>query len=1077
MKNPLLGGAKTKKINYSIAMQLPGNNRTKYALLLPLLVLGLGGLMAQKYDFNRPSLLIRAEDGLPNHYFRGLVMDAYGFIWAGSYDGLARFDGTQIKTFFHQADDSTSLAHSAIASLSVSRKDGKVWVGTYGGLSVFDPVSGKFRSYFHTASDSTSLHTNFIEWVYVDRQDDTWVASGSQILTRFEPETDAFVHYHPQPPEAGLNLQSPKERILAISQGVENDSLLWISTNLRFFSFNKYSRQFNYEHPQWQELEQIFSHSDGYLYLLGKAGNITVYDPGTNQSIQELHPSEGWNIHKILRKSDQALWLSCNKGIAELDTRDFSFSYPWINDIRNKKNYEIDFVESQGRLWSASAAGLQVFDPLTTQFRNYVYETSGAIHPYITQKVIESPNHHFLYLNVNGGEGIYRFGLESQEWLLISRPKDYGAPLFYGKDLTFLKNGQLLILESSEIFTLSQDGRSMVTHPISSILPEERNWLNFFVDSQGYLWLGGAHTGVFRIDPGKGTIESLNEWFPACEQVRLRYAFYQDSRQNVWISNCTGFGVYSYERDTFLLFPYSENGRNDNTFKNIKDFVEGQDGLLWVSNEEDGELGRIKVDHPEQGLYEKFSLRAQVKNGRIHIDKGDKQDLSGITKLTIDANNNLWGISPIGLIKLKPDLSALEVYNEQDGLLWKDEELKVVTANQMERLSSGELVVGFRKGLSIFDPLQLQSSRERPLPYLTSFKVYNNEWAPDSSLFYTRSISLGYEQNYFSFEFSAIGYTHPEKYQYQYKLEGVDQDWVNAGQRNYAAYTNVDGGHYTFLVKVANSDGLWNEEAAKIRLVVVTPWWRQLWFQGSLLLLVLAGVYFFYRYRLNQVRKTERLKAELDKKVANLELTALRAQMNPHFLFNCLNSIDHYIIKNETRKASEYLNSFSRLIRLILQNSRSNYVNLKDELETLTLYMEMESLRFNHRFDFEVQTEPGLALSEIEIPPMLIQPFIENAIWHGLMHKTGKGKVTLSVSKDKGFLKCTIQDDGIGRKKAVELKKRSTSGKKSMGMNITQDRIQTINKIYETNTSVNVIDMTDENGMATGTKVELSIPL
>ena len=199
--------------------------------------------------------------------------------------------------------------------------------------------------------------------------------------------------------------------------------------------------------------------------------------------------------------------------------------------------------------------------------------------------------------------------------------------------------------------------------------------------------------------------------------------------------------------------------------------------------------------------------------------------------------------------------------------------------------------------------------------------------------------------------------------------------------------------------------------------------------------------------------------------------------MNPHFLFNCLNSIDHYIIKNETRKASEYLNSFSRLIRLILQNSRSNYVNLNDELETLTLYMEMESLRFNHRFDFEVQTEPGLALSEIEIPPMLIQPFIENAIWHGLMHKSGKGKVTLRVSKDNDLLKCTIQDDGIGRAKATELKKRSSSGKKSMGMNITQDRIQTINKIYETNTSVNIIDMMDENGMAAGTKVELRIPL
>ncbi|MCB0598090.1 MAG: histidine kinase, partial [Phaeodactylibacter sp.] len=498
---------------------------------------------------------------------------------------------------------------------------------------------------------------------------------------------------------------------------------------------------------------------------------------------------------------------------------------------------------------------------------------------------------------------------------------------------------------------------------------------------------------------------------------------------------------------------------------------------LWVSNEEEGELGRVRLDHPEQGLYEKFSMWDRVKAGAIPIDKGVVRDALAMTKLTVDAGNNLWGISPEGVVKLKPDLSGLEIYNELDGLLWLDEELKVITANQLERLSSGELIVGFRKGISIFDPQQLQGSRERPRPYLTSFKVYNNEWKADSSLFYTKRIPLGHKENYFSFEFSAVGYTHPEKYQYQYKLEGVDEDWILAGQRNYAAYTNVPGGDYIFLVKVANSDGIWNEEPAKVRLSVATPWWRQLWFRGGLLLLFFAGAYAFYRYRLGQVQKAERLKSEFEKKVANLELTALRAQMNPHFLFNCLNSIDHYIIKNETRKASEYLNSFSRLIRLILQNSRSNYVNLKDELETLTLYMEMESLRFSHRFDYEVQVQPGLPLNEIEIPPMLIQPYVENAIWHGLMLKTGKGTVRLGVSKENGILKCTIQDDGIGRQKAGELKRPSRSGKKSMGMSITKDRIETINKIYETNTTVKIIDLVDDNGKAAGTKVELMIPV
>ncbi len=1058
-------------------MPLAEHTFQKLFLLIFPLVLFPGKAQGQ-YDLNRPSLLIRAEDGLPNHYFRGMIIDGDGFLWIGSYDGLARFDGTRITTFFHRPGDSTSLAHSAIASLAAGPDDGAVWVGTYGGLSIYVPALGRFRSYYHDATDPSSLRTNFIDWIYADRQGQAWVASGTQVLSRYDPPSDAFIHYHPKAVKTAPGAAAPpaKERIQSICQGADNDSLIWIGTNLRFFNFNKYSLKFSYEFPQLMDIEQILAHSDGYLYLLDGNGTLRVYSPTDNQVVRELKLKGAWHIQKMLCRSDEALWLSCNEGVAVMDTRSFTLSYPWANDSGRKKTYELDLAGPQGRLWSASPAGVKMFDPLTTQFQNYLYETSGAVHPYIAQKIAESPGRRYLYLNVNGGEGLYRFSRESGEWLLIPPPRDYGPSIFYGKDLTFSGDGQLLILESSEIFTLSADGRAMVSHPINKKLPKERNWLNCFADSRGYLWLGGAGAGLFRINLETEAIEALDSRFPGCGQARFRYAFYEDSRQNVWITNCTGFGFYSYERDSFFLFPYSEGGPNDNTFRRAKDFAEGRDSLLWVSNEEDGELGRVDLGRPEKGLFEKFSLQARVSDGSIPVKKGTSREIAALTKLAVDTGNHLWGISPVGLVRLGPGLSGLELYNEQDGLWWLDDELKVATVNQLEELSSGELVAGFRKGLSIFDPLRLQSSNERPRPYFTSFKVHNDEWPLDSSLAYTRLIHLGHEDNYFSFEFSAVGYTNPDNFRFQYKLEGIDEDWIQAGKRNYAAYTNVPGGQYAFLVKVANSDGLWNEEAAQIKLIVAIPWWQQLWFQGSLLLLLFIAAYAFYRYRLGQVRKAERLRSEFEKKAANLELTALRAQMNPHFLFNCLNSIDHYIIKNETRKASEYLNSFSRLIRLILQNSRNNYVNLKDELETLGLYLEMESLRFNHRFDYELRVSPDIIPQEADIPPMLIQPFVENAIWHGLMHKDGKGKVELDISKEGGFLKCIVQDNGIGRKRAAELRK-ATPGKKSMGMNITKDRIDIINKIYEANTRVRIIDLHNEAGEATGTRVELLIPV
>jgi LytS/YehU family sensor histidine kinase len=200
--------------------------------------------------------------------------------------------------------------------------------------------------------------------------------------------------------------------------------------------------------------------------------------------------------------------------------------------------------------------------------------------------------------------------------------------------------------------------------------------------------------------------------------------------------------------------------------------------------------------------------------------------------------------------------------------------------------------------------------------------------------------------------------------------------------------------------------------------------------------------------------------------------------MNPHFIFNCLNSIDYYIIKNETEKASDYLNRFSRLIRLILQNSRAEYVNLKDELEALKLYMEMESLRFDDRFDYVVQVGSGLQVDKLEIPPLLLQPYVENAIWHGLAKKAdGKNRLDLTITRRENLLFCRIEDNGIGREAAQQMKSASTGRHRSMGMYLSRDRLHRINRIHNVRADVKVTDLKDERGKALGTRVDIIIPI
>ncbi len=247
---------------------------------------------------------------------------------------------------------------------------------------------------------------------------------------------------------------------------------------------------------------------------------------------------------------------------------------------------------------------------------------------------------------------------------------------------------------------------------------------------------------------------------------------------------------------------------------------------------------------------------------------------------------------------------------------------------------------------------------------------------------------------------------------------------------------------------------------------------------GGLLLFILLGV-FVYR-NLSLKRKNEKLavkkgQAELQQKVSELEMQALRAQMNPHFIFNCLNSINRFIFKNETREASDYLTRFSRLIRMVLLHSQKKLVPLEDELEMLKLYLDMERLRFKNAFDYHITTTNAIENSSVFIPPLLLQPFCENAIWHGLMHKEGAGHLNIELNEDKGVLNCIITDDGVGREKAEEFKSKSAEKEKSMGLKITTERLSLLNQGSTGGTFYIIEDVRNEDGEIAGTKVQLQI--
>ncbi len=263
---------------------------------------------------------------------------------------------------------------------------------------------------------------------------------------------------------------------------------------------------------------------------------------------------------------------------------------------------------------------------------------------------------------------------------------------------------------------------------------------------------------------------------------------------------------------------------------------------------------------------------------------------------------------------------------------------------------------------------------------------------------------------------------------------------------------------------------------------------RQQWLYSGIVLLVLVTLacFYFYRNRAQQARlkaelawkkaEQEKTAAEFQVGISNAALSSLRSQMNPHFIFNCLNSIKLYAAKNDSQAATRYLSKFSRLMRLVLENSKTEMISLAQEEETLRLYLEMEAMRFKQKLQFHLEIDPGIDKEYTELPPMLIQPYIENAIWHGLMHKEEGGRIDVLFEEVNDTLIVTVRDNGVGRVKAEELKSESTPGHKSFGTHITNERLELLNKKYGIHTFITIHDLYEE-GKATGTEVIIQIPV
>lgn len=717
-------------------------------------------------------------------------------------------------------------------------------------------------------------------------------------------------------------------------------------------------------------------------------------------------------INWIYEDRDRDLWIGmCEGGVLYIQNRDFLHAKSYLS------THSVDGVweDREGGFWFATEDAAVFYTPSKRVFT--LDKNAGLSDDQINSLCTDGER---IFAGTRGGwlyavsEDLKISGL----YLASDQQKIGDIPaLYYNED-----KEELWVSGRGKVL-LSENGR---LDPVSS-RPYKFN--RVVKDGRGDYW-GGVAVGLFCFPDSTRNLQ----------YVRRVNGMLMKGPDRIWLG--TIGGLWQFDTRTNKAVDWS--GRHPLLKHRILDLEYIGDSVLVIASKGAGVLlmdrGQVWQIDTRKGLCD------NTVNG-IFVD-----------------GNTIWAATTKGLNKIdidpeRPPGYRVDRYTTLNGLA--SNEVKDVI-----RLKD-RVWVATQKGLSFFNPGEKQARGvERPT-YL------NRIWIDDRPAEPKPGYELGYGQNRIRIDFTGLGYRDNGNLAYRYRMLGLDNRWNYTDNRE-IQFTTLPGGDYRFEVSTRNADGSWSREKASVRFVVVTPFWKRWWFQALAVLLSGVLIAWVVRHRFRVAQREKERDDELNRNLLSLRLKALRAQMNPHFTFNVMNSIQHFILNKEEESAHRYLSKFSRLIRLILNNSETDTVSLREERKALELYLELESMRFDHAFGYGIYIDPSIDTERTRVPSMLIQPYVENAILHGLLPSAREARIDIRILRDGDFLKCVIEDNGIGRVAAENKKDKQY---RSFGTSITKERLSAINSMHNNLLAERISDLYDGEGRPTGTRVEIYIPL
>lgn len=590
---------------------------------------------------------------------------------------------------------------------------------------------------------------------------------------------------------------------------------------------------------------------------------------------------------------------------------------------------------------------------------------------------------------------------------------------------TVLRDGSVCFGKNNALMVIRPDG-SVDTWEYSAIKSLQEA-------DDGNIWVG-THAELVLLD---GASLKPKQHY----QIGRVTAIYADGPV-VWFANEYGLNVLENGVPRLFLDASVFQGQRISSVKKAN-------GLIWVAT-----LGN--------GIYSVDPKRGP----RLHITSRNGLSSDICNSLNIDDQGHIWVATKRGVNQVR--ISAEGNYrvlliNHENGLI-ADE------ANDL-KIDGDTIWVATAMGITQFEVSSINYLPVPPPVYIESFSNSSEEFPLQ------RDYDLPFNRSQFKIRLVGISFTSGENLRYKHKLEGLDSNWIE-NTSPLINYPFLEPGNYHFIAKAINSRGKESDVAAELFITIRPAYWQTIWFKVFIGFIIFLIILSSIVVRIKVIKKREEEKTRLNKMLGELELTALKAQMNPHFIFNSLGSIQNLINRDKKIEANVYLSKFAKLLRMTLDHSDKREVSLADEINMLELYLGLEALRFVNKFEYRIEADPGIDAYAVKIPPMILQPFIENAIKHGLLPKKADALLLVKFSMlDDESLYCMVEDNGIGRVQREKLKEKSTSGHVSKGIKITKNRLELVNQLRSRPAEIRITDLYKDSGEAAGTRIEIYIPI